>query len=34
VAAFISTQTIQFGCDKDAVWNRVSGRVSVFLDTT
>ena len=30
---FMSTQTIQFGYDKDAVWDRVHGRVSVFLDT-
>jgi hypothetical protein len=29
----MSTQRIQFGYDKDAVWNRVSGRLSVFLDT-
>ncbi len=29
----MSRQTIQFGYDKDAVWNRVSGRLSVFLDT-
>ncbi len=26
-------QSIQFGYDKDAVWQRVSGRLSVFLDT-
>lgn len=26
-------ETIAFGYDKDAVWNRVQGRLSVFLDT-
>lgn len=33
VAAFMSTQAIQFGYDMDSVWNRVNGRLSVFLDT-
>lgn len=29
----MSTQTIQLGYDKDAVWHRVRGRHSVFLDS-
>src|SRR5262245_6514765 len=29
----MTTQTIQFGYDKEAVWNRVSGRLCVFLDS-
>lgn len=29
----MTTQKIQFGFDKDAVWERVNGRLSVFLDT-
>ncbi len=28
----MSTQKIEFGFDKDAVWRRVNGRISVFLD--
>lgn len=29
----METQTIQLGFDKRAVWNRVGGRVSIFMDT-
>lgn len=29
----MSKQKIEFGFDKDAVWNKVAGRLSVFMDT-
>jgi len=33
VTGFMSTQKIEFGFDKEAVWNKVAGRLSVFMDT-
>jgi len=33
VTTFMSTQKIEFGFDKEAVWNKVAGRLSVFMDT-
>ena len=29
----MSTQKIELGFDKEAVWNTVAGRISVFMDT-